>query len=302
MTRCQAIGLWVMLGTCVAHAAGFRLAPQAPAAMAVHVPVSVHDGSRPIAGLVGAEFVLTDNAVNQEVEAITVDRFPIDVTLVIDMSGGASGLGDRLVRDVQQMAQLLRRDDGLRVLHIGATVQEIRPMSTATTTRDQRATVEAGASSVHDALIAAMVRPLAPTRRHLVVAITNGIDTMSVTTADRVREVASRADAVLQIVSVRPPTPYRSPTNFKRPRHTDRDLLILGEAAERTGGELHGPGVFADTSPVSAFKKALEDFQHSYVLRYSPRGVDREGWHELSVSVPKLPMATIRARHGYYAS
>jgi hypothetical protein len=53
---------------------------------------------------------------------------------------------------------------------------------------------------------------------------------------------------------------------------------------------------------VSAFKKALEDFQHSYVLRYSPRGVDREGWHELSVSVPKLPMATIRARHGYYAS
>jgi hypothetical protein len=301
MTRCRAIGLWVMLGTCVAHAAGFRLAPQAPAAMAVHVPVSVRDGSRPISGLVGAEFVLTDNAVEQEVEAITVDRFPIDVTLVMDMSGGATGLGDRLVRDVQQMAQLLRRDDGLRVLHIGATVEEIRPMSTATP-RDQHATVETGASSVHDALIAAMVKPLAPARRHLVVAITDGIDTMSVTTADRVREVASRADGVLQIVSVRPPTPYRSPTNFKRPRHTDRDLLILGEAAERTGGELRGPGVFADTNPVSAFKKALEDFQHSYVLRYSPRGVDREGWHELSVSVPKLPMATIRARHGYYAS
>jgi VWFA-related protein len=301
MTRRRTIVLWMVVGIVAADAPGFRLAAQTPAALAVHVAVSVRDGSRLVAGLVGADFVLTDNSVAQEVEAITMDRFPIDVTLVMDLSGSA-GVDDRLARDVQQMAQLLRRDDALRVLHIGATVQEIRPMSSATTTLDPRATAATGASSVHDALIAAMVRPVAPVRRQLVVAITDGIDTMSVTTADRVREVASRADAVLQIITVRPPPAFRSPTAFKRPRHTDRDLLILGEAAERTGGELRGPGLFGDTNPVSAFKKALDDFQHSYLLRYSPRGVEREGWHELSVSVPRLPTAAIRARHGYYAS
>ena len=106
-----------------------------------------------------------------------------------------------------------------------------------------------GASSVHDALIAALVRRVAVDRRHLVVAITDGRDTMSATTADRVREVASRSEALLQIITVRPPAGVRG-VAFMRPRYNDENILLLTEAAETTGGELRGRGMFGDADPV----------------------------------------------------
>jgi hypothetical protein len=256
-----------------------------------------------ITGLTAADFVLTDNDVAQAIQAVAVETVPVDVTLLLDTSGSTTSIADRLAKDVQQIARLLRKDDGFRLLRIDTFVEELRPMSPVTAS----VTVETswrqnGFSSVHDTLIAALVRPGVADRRHLIVAITDGADTMSITTADRVREVASRSDALLQIVTVRPPPGFGDVRTFRRPRFSDEDLLILTEAAERTGGELRGRGLFGDADPVSAFKRVFDEFRQSYVLRYTPENVEREGWHELSVTVPRAPNATVRARRGYYAN
>ena len=84
-----------------------------------------------------------------------------------------------------------------------------------------------------------------------------------------------------------------------RPRYSDEDILLLTEAAETTGGELRGPGLFGDADPVAAFKRVFDDVRQSYVLRYSPREVEAGGWHELAVTVPRMPNATVRAPKGY---
>jgi VWFA-related protein len=266
----------------------------------VQIPVSVRDRNRPVAGLTAADFVLTDNEVGQEIQAMTIESVPLDVTLVIDTSGSTTGMADKLEKDVQQIAKLLRTTDALRLIRIDAAVEELRPMTP--TTRPVVVSViprQNGASAVHDALIAALIRPVPLERRHLIVAITDGLDTISATTADRVRDVASRSDALLQIITVRPAAGFRGPTSFLRPRYNDLDILVLTEAAEATGGELRAPGVFGDADPVAAFKRVFEDVRQSYVLRYSPVEVESGGWHELNVTVPKLPNATVRARKGY---
>jgi hypothetical protein len=36
------------------------------------------------------------------------------------------------------------------------------------------------------------------------------------------------------------------------------------------------------------------------VLRYSPSGVGRGGWHAIVVRVPSMSGVTIRARQGYF--
>jgi VWFA-related protein len=272
---------------------------RATTAGAVQVPVSVRDGTRPVLGLAATDFVLTDNDVAQHVEAVTIESVPLDITLIVDTSGGTTGIADQMVRDVQQIARLLRKDDAFRVIRIDTAVEEARPMGAVTTPVVISAVPrQNGASSVHDALIAALVRPVALDRRHLVVAITDGRDTMSVTTADRVREVASRSEALLQIIMVRPPGGVRG-VSFMRPRYSDENILLLTEAAETTGGELRGRGLFGDAEPVAAFKRVFDDVRQSYLLRYSPREVDSAGWHELAVTVPKLPNATVRVRKGY---
>jgi hypothetical protein len=73
----------------------------------------------------------------------------------------------------------------------------------------------------------------------------------------------------------------------------------LREAAELTGGEAHDR-FFGRPDPVDAFEGIFDDFRTSYVLRYTPVGVEPGGWHVIEVRVPIAPDATIRARRGYY--
>jgi hypothetical protein len=51
---------------------------------------------------------------------------------------------------------------------------------------------------------------------------------------------------------------------------------------------------------LNAFRRIFDDFRQSYVLRYTPKGVDPRGWHAIEVHVPSVKDATIRARRGYY--
>ena len=44
----------------------------------------------------------------------------------------------------------------------------------------------------------------------------------------------------------------------------------------------------------------LEEFRRSYLVSYTPRGVDRNGWHRLDVRV-KGRRVNVRARPGYLA-
>ena len=72
----------------------------------------------------------------------------------------------------------------------------------------------------------------------------------------------------------------------------------LENAAELTGGRVHAPIFGVDV--VGTFTRAFDDFRTSYVLRYTPTGVARGGWHKIDVTVPSSPRATIRARRTYF--
>jgi hypothetical protein len=52
------------------------------------VNVSVTRGNRPVEGLRAEDFELTDNGVRQHIQDVTVDTWPIDLTLAVDVSGG----------------------------------------------------------------------------------------------------------------------------------------------------------------------------------------------------------------------
>ena len=54
-----------------------------------------------------------------------------------------------------------------------------------------------------------------------------------------------------------------------------------------------------DRRAADVFRDVFAAFRTGYVLRYSPQGVKREGWHEIAVTIPKVPGAEIRARRGY---
>jgi hypothetical protein len=290
----------------------------------VTVTVSVRDGNKVVTGLDAADFQVTDNGVVQTVSRADVDTVPVDVTLVLDTSGSTAAIIEQFRRDTQQIAALVRPVDRLRLLAIDTFAHELMPMQPAGGPVILGGAPSGGLTALYDTLAASLMSPLNIDRRHLVVAMTDGIDTYSAIRPEALRLVAARADAVLHIVHARSRfmgTPMYLPPDRRyaliphnqrhferviwapldpsmRAAYLDLDENWLRLVAESTGGQLHGP-TLVGTGTVGAFTRVFNEFRQSYVLRFTPEGVDRSGWHELKVTVPKSPRMTVRARSGY---
>jgi VWFA-related protein len=272
------------LGTVSARQATFRSGVDV-----VSVDVSVRLGSNPVPGLAAADFEVTDNGVRQKLESASVETLPIDVTLLLDVSRSVDGpLLGRLKQAVRETAALLRPADRLRLIAIHERITQVFPWQPGGSAPSTEALTAEGATALYDGLVAALVRPNERERRQLVVALTDGQDTLSITPLDTTRDVALRSDAVLHIVE---PIDPKAKTPFRSNDATLRDL------AHGTGGQLFL--IQLTDSIGEAFKTALDDFRTSYVLRYMPQGVKREGWHDIVVTVTKPGAFEIRARKGY---
>lgn len=264
----------------------------------VSVNVSVKAGNAPVAGLAAGDFELTDNDVRQTIDAVGVEAVPIDVTLVLDTSGSAARAIRQLLADVQAIAGRLRPADRLRLLTIDTYVHQVLPMQPAGKQVWPARIPFNGASAVHDALVAGLLTRVDVDRRHLIVAMTDGIDTSSTLDAEAVRRLTGRSDAVLHIVALTgQAAPPPVPPNWL-PRR-DAEIPTLQDAARRTGGELYPAGSLG-AGVVGAFERVFDEFRTSYVLRYTPARVTTQGWHELQVKTTRPGKFTVRARRGYF--
>ena len=297
-------------------------APQQPAfrseADLVTVDVIVRTGTDSVGGLTAADVVLRDNGVVQRIESVEATAVPVDVSLVVDVSGGdpvwwgtprsPGDIAERLRVIVQKTAAVLRPEDRLRLLTIDTYASEVcLPMQRMERPAPTIARVAtAGLSALNDSIAAAMLRAVEPGRRHLVVALTKADDTISTIDAQALGDLARRSDTVLHVVegdsligntecSVGCAFPKK---RFWRPVRR-RDPDGLARIASLTGGATHGPIVgglnrdFAGT-----VESILAEFHHGYVLRYAPRSA-AEGWHDIDVTLPAHPGYTVQARRGY---
>ena len=277
---------------------------------AVFVDVAVKDGNRPVLGLAAADFIVTDNGVTQAVDEVSMGAVPLDVTLFLgSMNQTEVRQLAALNEDLRRIGKLLRPDDRVRLLTFDNQVSDV----TGWIRGDEAVRMSVrlgGIQSLYDACFLAMMHRPDPDRRHLVVAISDGIEMGSVLDSTRVRDVARRAEAVLHLMLVTPTQPtilrgriseegyFYLRTTWFHVMPDERGLERLREAAELTGGDVRAAR--SGASIVETFQRALDDFRQSYLLRYTVRGVDAGGWHDLRVEIPSRRGTTIRARKGYF--
>jgi hypothetical protein len=289
----------------------------------VTIDVSVRSSGQPVGALAAKDFVLLDNGVRQTVDIVELEAIPVDITVLIDATEDDSGYVNDLVAQARKIVALARPADRVRVMRAGSTVVDLSPRQPAEGAPRVPDLVGTGLPSAQDGLAAALMRQIEPDRRHLIIALTDGIDAMSTLDAAAVRDIARRSTATLYIAQVtialddidgRPGyighrereardrciVAYLcSPTRpFWRP-YDDEQFDTLKEAAEITGGELYLPGIFTNRTASAIFEKAFADYRKSYLLRFTPQGVKHEGWHDVGVTIPSLPGVEIKARRGY---
>jgi|GEM_PF-1063509 len=307
----------------------------------VTLDVLVRSGFGPVGGLKPADLLVVDNGVPQRVDSVENSTMPVDVSVLIDLSGWTMGAWQNEPRDsvseadpfgkLGQIRALLRPDDRVRLLTIDDAVTEVLPMQQATASVVEAPLKGDGLAALNDALVAAMLRPVEPNRRHFVFAFTKGLDTRSVVDLSAVSEIARRSDAIVHIVedimplmkeqelqvcqcvnaSICQPTMRfflpvrRGPMGVCGGLYNDgprdgRHREELGAAAATTGGGYHISSVLQIPDLLRTFKETIDAFRQGYVVRYTPQGVKREGWHDITVTVANHPSYSVQARRGYW--
>ena len=267
----------------------------------VAISATVKRGNLPITNLSASDFQLVDEGVPQTVSVVTIESVPLDVTLFVDTSGSTGGALDQMKASVRKIGAMLRPEDRVRVLTIGLSVETTVPWQNGQRTLSLDAKPLFGISLVYDALFVALAHTPDAGRRHLVVALTDGHDCGSLLDGQRMLDVAGRSEAVLHWIEIEARGAFAQGEVAAWCSPLDSGAIdYVGRAATQSGGAIHH-AVFGDPT-VKTFATILSDFRQSYVLRYSPTGVTRPGWHSVRVTTPAYHDANITARTGYFSS
>jgi VWFA-related protein len=249
---------------------------------AVRVDVLVTDANGPIRDLGRSDFEIRDNGVLQQIDLVSFEQIPLNVVLALDMSDSVAG--DRLDRlraaGTAILGGLQSGDQAALVTfsHVVRLAAKLSPDIRSVRTALARASGD-GSTSLVDGAFMGMQVGASDAGRELLIVFSDGLDTASWLSADKVLDVAKRSDAVAYAVAVR----SRAKPEFLR------------DLASFTGGRLFE--VEKTERLDSVFLQILQEFRQRYLISYTPRDVMKEGWHKLDVRVKRG--GTVKARPGY---
>ncbi|OFW34029.1 MAG: hypothetical protein A3G76_13305 [Acidobacteria bacterium RIFCSPLOWO2_12_FULL_65_11] len=272
----------------------------------VRLDVSVTRGGRPVTGLTADDFDVRDAGVPQHMDGVLVEKLPLSVVLVLDMSWSVDGTVLRhLVEAAQTLAAAIRPADRAALITFSKGVTVRVPLTTdVSTIRSALASlaVEENHTALRDAVSTALRLVVGHETRPLVMAFTDGCDNSSRISESDVLDTARRIRVVMHAIMLGD-CGRSGAASPGRPNGTGRAeldrLAFLQSVVGSTGGRLWLLESTSSRQLPQSFTRALDEMRARYVLTYYPQGVARDGWHELKVRL-KRGRADIKARSGYF--
>jgi VWFA-related protein len=251
----------------------------------VRVDVLVTDRGKVVTGLGAGDFEVRDNGVLQTVDLVGFQQIPLNVFLAFDVSASVSGERLKHLQTAgHALLDRLAQDDRSALLTFSHMVR-LREGLTGATARVRQALTgvqPSGDTALVDGTYTAIMLDPLDGGRNLLLVFSDGLDTASWLTPERVLDSAKRSEFVVYGVSSRGP----------------EDSKFLEDLSELTGGATLKIESTKDLS--AAFLKILDEFRQRYLISYSPTGVSPNGWHRLEVRV-KGRRVGVKSRTGYQA-
>ncbi len=195
---------------------------------AVRVDVLVTDNGQFVGGLGPRDFDVRDNGVEQRVDLVGFEELPLNVVLALDMSESVAG--DRLVNlraaGGAVLAGLMGDDQAAlvtfsHIVELGSGLtKNVQAIRTALSHASG-----SGDTALIDGTYAGMTFAASDARRTLLIVFSDGLDTSSWLSADRVLDAARRSDVVAYGVTVAVAGEVRVPV---RPRRVQRRAGVPG--------------------------------------------------------------------------
>jgi VWFA-related protein len=266
----------------------------------VRVDVSVSNRVEHIEGLTAENFEVFDNGVKQKITSVATAEVPLEVYLVLDLSGSVQGEPlAQLKRAANAFVDGLVPADRVALLTFSKTVtvgQELTNNFQAF----KAALAEAkpsGNTALYDAVLKAISMRVPKDNRPIVVVFTDEGDNASTATVKQVVDAAERSDVtgygVLPLAQRPSVGPGMGGAAFGAPQF---QLGFLRSLADGTGGRVFRAS--ANLPLEDLFEMVLDDARSRYVLTYSPDKTT-PGWHKLNVKLVGAK-GDVVARRGYF--
>jgi len=274
----------------------------------VRVDAQVVEKERVVEGLESGDFLVYDEGLPQKIEYFGRESEPLDLLLLLDVSGSMRRHVEELSRVAQGALRQLRMDDRVAVMVFSREAvlrEEFTGDVSRVTARLREIVRDKSVSSwtaINPSILSAAghmrTQPARGRRTILVLTDNSGLNYQS--PDDAVIRALWEADCVLNAIVVgggeRPEKPR--PGVELNPDFTPPDVFHL---AEESGGE-----AMKARRAGEAFRQMMERLRTRYSLHYrapeAAPGSLREIRVELSPDAAKrYPRAVIRARRGYHA-
>jgi VWFA-related protein len=301
----------------------------------VAVPVAVFDQTGELVTTLGRDdFEVRDEGRLQKITTFTHGLQPISAVALVDISASMTAALDLARFAAEQFVIRLRPEDKATVGTFAADV-DIRPGLTADRDtllgRLRRELPFSNPTRLLDAIDAAVTDLEQAGGRRVVAVFTDGCDTASEVTWDKVLQHVYRNDVLIYSIKLRgniiPPAPPQGLV-IQRGSHVDQGPCYLDARLELHSATplseflkidqprwVRGPGLLADLVSVTGggsvaispqvdvnltMSRLMDELHYQYLLGFTPEQLDGKV-HELSVKVVDKTMR-VRARKNYLAS
>jgi VWFA-related protein len=244
-----------------------------------------------------------EDGVKQELSLFKRDEMPLSVSLLIDAS---ESMGPRLAFARQAAGRFVRtlRDGDLaevrRFNGRAEIVQEATSDPSLLEAAIQGIEVE-GATALYNALYIVLKEKSkqrkadAAPRRHAVVLITDGKDTISTIGDEDVLKLARRAGVSIYSIGLPVPNELSWEVAGKQAVH------FLTAASRETGGFAYFPGALSELDALYA--RIASELRAQYTIGYVSSNPRQDGaWRRLAVQTPGRAGLQLRYKLGYFAA
>jgi Ca-activated chloride channel family protein len=245
----------------------------------VILPVTVTDAhGHSVAGLVPANFRVTDEGRAQEIALFRSGEIPITFGLIVDHSQSMASKLSAVNAAVAAFARSGRPDDEMFVIGFSDRVQ-VLPLARGEPFTSDPAELDAalraeqlgGTTALYDA-VAEGLRHLAAGRsdRKALIVVSDGGDNASHLKYSQVRDLARQSQAVIYGVLL-------LGADFQ-----DEDPEILKRICRDSGGTAYLPDAKNDVT--SVFMQIARDLREQYTLGFVPAGSSKQTFHPVNVT------------------
>ncbi len=275
-------------------------------------------GGRRVLDLERSDFAIHDEGKIQRLETFARGDIPFTAVLMVD--GSKSMQGRRLeasLAGAQRFVRGMRPLDEAKLMVFSDRLLRITPwQKTSAPLADALEEVEAaGGTAIFDHLHLGLTRLEARQGRRVIILLTDGWDSLSALTAEQVRRVARRSQALIywvRLIGDEPgegralgrrskPTlmPVRLlPTSSWRDVESSRRAYeLLEKTVKESGGRVVSVSRIATIE--AAFVDLLAELREQYALGYSPDPRRNDGsWRQVNVRIQQRGLKA-RVRDGY---